>query len=287
MSKVRKKKPLGRGLSSLLGENLSVDNLTNTNSKNKLSIIPIDYLSAGSWQVRKNFDENELYSLSQSIKNNGIFQPIVVVSDKKENGKYKIVAGERRWRAAQLANIHEVPIILRDDLSPEKIVEISLLENLERSDLNPIEEAIGYEDLINKHNYTQEKVAKIFSKSRPYITNFLRLLTLSDEIKSYIVDGKLSVGHARAIINAENSIEVAKDIINKGLSVREVERILKRNKKLDKSSETNEYLNIENELSNKIGLRANISFNKEKKNGSLTIKFKNLDQLEFIINKFK
>ena len=147
MSKVSKKKPLGRGLSSLLGENLSIDNLTNTNSKNNLSIIPIDYLSAGSWQVRKNFDENELYSLSQSIKNNGIFQPIVVVSDKKENGKYKIVAGERRWRAAQLANIHEVPIILRDDLSSDKIVEISLLENLERSDLNPIEEAKGYEDL--------------------------------------------------------------------------------------------------------------------------------------------
>ena len=121
--------------------------------KNNLSIIPIDYLSAGSWQVRKNFDENELNSLSQSIKNNGIFQPIVVVSNKEEKGKYKIVAGERRWRAAQLANIHEVPVILRDDLSSDKIVEISLLENLERTDLNPIEEAQGYEDLINEYNY--------------------------------------------------------------------------------------------------------------------------------------
>ena len=287
MAKVSKKKPLGRGLSSLLGENINVDNLTNTKSKNNLSIIPIDFLSPGSWQVRKNFDQNELYSLSQSIKNNGIFQPIVVVSDKDEIGKYKIVAGERRWRAAQLAKIHEVPIILRDDLSSDKIVEISLLENLERSDLNPIEEAKGYEDLINKHNYTQEKVAKMFSKSRPYITNFLRLLTLSDEIKSYIVDGKLSVGHARAIINAENSLEVARDIINKGLSVREVEKILKKTKKLDKNFETREYLNIENELSNKIGLKTKIIFNKEKKNGSLSIRFKNLDQLEFIISKFK
>ena len=146
MAKTSKKKPLGRGLSSLLGENLNVKSFINTDSKNNLSIIPIDYLSAGSWQVRKNFDKSELYSLSQSIKNNGIFQPIVVVSDKEENGKYKIVAGERRWRAAQLANIHEVPIIIRDDLSPEKIVEISLLENLERSDLNPIEEAKGYKD---------------------------------------------------------------------------------------------------------------------------------------------
>ena len=287
MAKVSKKKPLGRGLSSLLGENLTIDNLTNTNSKNNLNFIPIDYLSAGPWQVRKNFDENELYSLSQSIKNNGIFQPIVVVSDKEENGKYKIVAGERRWRAAQLANIHEVPIILRDDLSLEKIIEISLLENLERTDLNPIEEAKGYEDLITEHNYTQEKVAKMFSKSRPYITNFLRLLTLPDEIKTYIVEGKLSVGHARAIINSENSLEVARDVIKKGLSVREVEKILKKTRRIENKSELFEYLDIENELSSKIGLKTKINFNKEKKNGSLTIKFKNLDQLDFIIKKFK
>ena len=286
MDKISKKKPLGRGLSSLLGENLNVDNLTNKKSKNNLSIVPIDYLSAGLWQVRKSFDKNELNSLSQSIKNNGIFQPIVVVSDKEENGKYKIVAGERRWRAAQLANIHEVPIILRDDLSSDKIVEISLLENLERSDLNPIEEAKGYEELINKYNYTQEKVAKIFSKSRPYITNFLRLLSLPDEIKSFIVDGKISVGHARAIINSDNSLEVARNIIKKGLSVREVEKLLKKPKKSENTSDLHKYLDIENELSNKIGLKTKILFNKEKKNGSLTIKFKNLDQLEYIMKKF-
>ena len=286
MAKVRKNKPLGRGLSSLLGENINVSNLTNTNSKNNLSIVPIDYLSAGSWQVRKHFEESELHSLTQSIKNNGIFQPIVVVSNKEEKGKYKIVAGERRWRAAQLANVHEVPIILRDDLSSEKILEISLLENLERSDLNPIEEAKGYEDLINEYNYTQENVAEIFSKSRPYITNFLRLLTLSDEIKAYIIDGKISVGHARAIINSENSLEIARDIIKKGLSVREVEKILKKNKKSNKSNQLDEYLDIENELTSKIGLKTKIIFNKEKKNGSLTIKFKNLDQLEFIMKKF-
>ena len=287
MPKVKKTTPLGRGLSSLLGENLNVDNLINTNSKNKLIIIPIDYLSAGSWQVRRNFDKNELYKLSQSIKNNGIFQPIVAVTDQEKNGKYKIVAGERRWRAAQLANIHEVPIILRDDLSSEKIVEISLLENLERSDLNPIEEAKGYEALINEHNYTQEKVAKIFSKSRPYITNFLRLLTLPDEIKSYIVDGKLSVGHARAIINSEDSLVVARDIIKKGLSVREVENLLKKPKKFDKNAQLYEYLDVENELSNKIGLKTKILFNQQKKKGSLIIKFRDLNQLEYIIKKFK
>ena len=266
MPKVSKKKSLGRGLSSLLGENLNVDNLMNTNLKNNIIITPIDYLSAGPWQVRRNFDKNELYSLSLSIKNNGIFQPIVVVSDQEKEGKYKIVAGERRWRAAQLAKIHEVPIILRDDLSSDKIIEISLLENLERSDLNPIEEAKGYEDLINKHNYTQEKVAKIFSKSRPYITNFLRLLTLPDEIKSYIVDGELSVGHARAIINSENSLEVARDIIKRGLSVREVEKLLKKPKKSENTAGFQEYLDIENELSTKIGLKTKILFNKEKNN---------------------
>ena len=287
MAKVSKKKPLGRGLSSLLGENLIVENLTNTNVKNNLSFIPIEHLSPGSWQVRKNFDENELSSLSQSIKNNGIFQPVVVVSDKESKDKYKIVAGERRWRAAQLANLHEVPVILRDDFSLEKIVEISLLENLERSDLNPIEEAKGYEDLIKEHNYTQEKVAKIFSKSRPYITNFLRLLSLPDEIKTYIVDRKLSVGHARAIINSENSLEIAKDIIKKGLSVREVEKILNNTKKIENTSDQNEYLDIENDLSSRIGLKTKIIFNKNKKNGSLTIKFKNLEQLEFIMKKLK
>ena len=287
MPKASKNKPLGRGLSSLLGENLNIDNLTNTNSKNKLSNIPIDYLSPGPWQVRKNFDQNELYSLSESIRNNGIFQPIVVVSNKEENGKYKIVAGERRWRAAQLANIHEVPIILRDDLSSDKIVEISLLENLERTDLNPIEEAKGYEDLINEYNYTQDKVAKMFSKSRPYITNFLRLLTLPDEIKSYIVDGKLSVGHARAIINSENPQEVARDIIKKGLSVRDVEKILNKSKKSNDISKPHEYLDIENELSSKIGLKTKINYDKKKKNGSFTIQFKNLDQLDFIIKSFK
>ena len=285
MSKVNKKKPLGRGLSSLLGENLDVNNLTNSDAKNNLNIIPIDYLLPGPWQVRKHFDENELSSLSESIKNNGIFQPIVVVSDQDESGKYKIVAGERRWRAAQLANIHEVPIIIRDDLSPEKIVEISLLENLERSDLNPIEEAKGYEGLINEHHYTQENIAKIFGKSRPYITNFLRLLALPDEIKTYIIDRKISVGHARALIKSENSLQVARDIIKKGLSVREVEKILKKRKKANNSSESLEYLDIENELSNKIGLKTKVIFNKEKKNGSLTIKFKSLDQLEFIIKK--
>ena len=260
MAKINKKKPLGRGLSSLLGENTNVDKLTKLNTKNNLSVIPIDYLSAGSWQVRKNFDESELHSLSQSIKINGIFQPIVVVSDKEENGKYKIVAGERRWRAAQLANIHEVPIILRDDLSSDKIVEISLLENLERSDLNPIEEAKGYEELINKYNYTQEKVAKIFSKSRPYITNFLRLLSLPDEIKSLIVDGKISVGHARAIINSDNSLELARDIIKKGLSVRDVVKILNKSKKYNDTSKPHEYLDIENELSSKIGLKTKINY---------------------------
>ena len=287
MTKVRNKRQLGRGLSSLLGENLSVDNLTNPNSKRDSSIVPIDYISPGSWQVRKNFEQNELNSLSLSIKNNGIFQPIIVVSDKDTDGKYLIVAGERRWRAAQLANLHEVPIIIRDDLSLKKIVEISLLENLERTDLNPLEEAKGYQDLINEHKYTQDEVAKMFSKSRPYITNFLRLLNLPDEIKSYIINGKLSVGHARAIINSEDALRVARDIIKKKLSVRDVERILKNSKRVNELSKFEDYSDIENDLSTKIGLKTKISFNKKKKTGSLLIKFKSLDQLEHVMIRLK
>ena len=145
----------------------------------------------------------------------------------------------------------------------------------------------SYEELIIKYNYTQEKVAKIFSKSRPYITNFLRLLSLPEEIKSFIVNGKISVGHARAIINSDNSLELARNVIKKGLSVREVEKLIKKPKKSENTSELHKYLDIENELSNKIGLKTKISFNKENKNGSLTIKFKNLDQLEYIMKKFK
>ena len=140
MTKSFKKKPLGRGLSSLLGEKSNIENLTSRNPKKDIIIVPIDHLTPGPWQVRKNFDKLELNKLSSSIKANGIFQPIIVITNEENHDSYKIVAGERRWRAAQIAKLHEIPIIVRDDLTPEKVVEISLLENLERSDLNPIEE---------------------------------------------------------------------------------------------------------------------------------------------------
>jgi len=287
MSKTTSKKPLGRGLSSLLGEDVNIENLTSTNVRKDIKIVPIDYLSPGPWQVRKSFKEKELNSLSESIKQNGIFQPVIVILDKSKNNNYKIVAGERRWRAAQLAKLHEIPIIIRNDLSSEKIVEISLLENLERSDLNPIEEANGYKDLIDKYKYTQDQVAKIFSKSRPYITNFLRLLSLPEQIKIYIIDEKITIGHARALINTENPLQIANDIIKKELSVREVENILKSKKKSNISSNLIKYIDVEKDISTKIGLNTKIVYNDQTQKGTIIINFKNLEQLEFIIEKLK
>ena len=279
------KKPLGRGLSSLLGENVSLDTLTTSNKNKELKRVPIESVSPGAWQVRKQFDDIDLKNLSNSIKENGIFQPILVITEKKAHNKYKIIAGERRWRAAQLARLHEIPVIIRDDLSDKKIIEISLLENLQRNDLNAIEEANGYLELIEKFSYTQEQVAAVFGKSRPYIANFLRLLNLPVQIKKFLIDGKISVGHARSIINSKNPIKVAKLIISKELSVRQVEDYLRKELSPIKNKLENNYLDIENKISNKIGLKTNIKFNNKSKKGTITINFQNLDQLDFILEK--
>lgn len=279
------KNPLGRGLSSLLGENVNLDTLATLNKNRELKRVPIDSVSPGVWQVRKQFDKIDLKNLSNSIKENGIFQPILVITDKKDKNKYKIIAGERRWRAAQLARLHEIPVIIRDDLSDKKIIEISLLENLQRHDLNAIEEANGYLELIKKFSYTQEQVAKVFGKSRPYIANFLRLLNLPVQIKKFLIDGKISVGHARSIINSKNPVKIAKLIISKDLSVRQVEGHLRKELSPIKNKIENNYLDIENKISNKIGLKTNIKFNNKSKKGTITINFHNLDQLDFIIEK--
>jgi len=279
------KKPLGRGLSSLLGENVSLDTLTTSNKNKELKRVPIENVSPGAWQVRKQFDDIDLKNLSNSIKENGIFQPILVITEKKADNKYKIIAGERRWRAAQLARLHEIPVIIRDDLSDRKIIEISLLENLQRHDLNAIEEANGYLELIEKFSYTQEQVAKVFGKSRPYIANFLRLLNLPVQIKKFIIDGKISVGHARSIINSKNPVKVAKLIILKDLSVRQAEDYIRKELSPIKNKIKNNYLDIENKISNKIGLKTNIKYNNKSKKGTITINFQNLDQLDFILEK--
>ena len=278
-------KPLGKGLSSLLGEKIDVNFLKSEENLDKIKKVSIDLISPGPWQARNNFDKNELKNLSNSIKDNGVIQPILVTSDKKNAGKFLIIAGERRWRAAQIARIHEIPVILKDDLNEQKLLEISLLENLQRSDLNPIEEAEGYRNLLDGFDYTQEKVASIAGKSRPYITNILRLLTLPEKIQKYLIDKNLTIGHARALIGRKDAIQLSNEIIKKNLTVRDVEKIINNDNR--KKIYFNTHEDLEKELQEKTGLKIKVNFNKNTKKGSISLICKDLDQFDYIIKKIK
>ena len=281
---------LGRGLSSLLGENkTNLDNLINNNNLNyKFNTIGIELVSPGPWQARKIFDNNELINLAKSIKEHGIIQPIVVIEDDNNKEKFLIIAGERRWRAAQIAKLHEIPVIVQQNLEEKKIIEISLLENLQRTDLNPIEEAKGYKNLIEDHNYKQETVAVVVGKSRPYVANLMRLLTLPEDIQNLIISDKLSIGHVRPLVGRTDAVSLAKEIVRRNFSVREVETYIKslENKK-SLSEKQNNYEEIENKLTEKIGLKIKIQFNPKSEKGSIKISCENLEQFDDLIEKIK
>ena len=273
------KKGLGRGLSSLIGETKVVS------KKNQLSVSDI---TPNKYQPRKNFDEDSLDDLTNSIKQRGILQPIIVRQSNNNNSKFEIIAGERRWLAAQKAGLHEVPVVITeaDDL---KSLEFAIVENVQRSDLNPLEEAQGYKRLIDEFNYDQEKVSKFIGKSRSHITNTLRLLTLPDDIIKLVEAQKLSAGHAKILVGLNNASFVATKIIEKKLSVRQAENFVKifKNKKtkLDSSKDTN-IVALELSVSNKIGLNVEIKNNKRNK-GKISFEYKDLDQLNRIIDIIK
>jgi ParB family transcriptional regulator, chromosome partitioning protein len=214
-------KGLGKGLSALMGD-IPSENVQTKSSSEK---IPIHFVYANPSQPRKNFNQELLSELSESIKEQGIIQPILV--RKKSEDKYEIVAGERRWRAAQLAKIHEVPVIILN-IDDKKSLEFAILENIQRSDLNGIEEALGYDNLVKKFGYSQETLSKILGKSRSHIANTLRLAGLPEEIKKMISDGLLTSGHARCLVNVPDNIKLAKIIVNKNLSVRQAEFLVKK-----------------------------------------------------------
>ena len=221
-----KKTGLGRGLTSLLGEDISVVSELKNKGKN-IKIIPVEQIKPGPWQARKDFDVNDLEDLSNSIKSKGILSPILVTQSNDKNvSSYDLIAGERRWRAAQMAKIHEVPCIVLNNVDANSASVMSLIENIQRKDLNAIEEAQGLNELINQHNYTQESAGKIVGKSRVYITNSLRLLKLPEKILSFIKDNKLSAGHARLLIGRDDAVEIAQIIIKDSLSVRDLEKLL-------------------------------------------------------------
>ena len=269
------KKGLGRGLSSLIGETKIEKNT------NKLSI---GDLNPNKFQPRKIFDEDSLNDLEKSIKERGIIQPIIVRKSKQESGKFEIVAGERRWQAAQNAGLHEVPIV-EIDIDDLKSLEFAIVENVQRSDLNPIEEAMGYQRLIDEFNYDQEKVSKFIGKSRSHITNCLRLLSLPNEVKKLIELKQLTQGHAKVLVGMENAFFLAKKIVDKKLSVRQAEsliRALKFQKNPKSKSVDPNITNLETNVEDRTGLKVKI-FNKKNNSGNVVFEYKDIDQLNHLL----
>jgi len=273
------KKGLGRGLSSLIGE---------TKAEVQKNQLAVSDLTPNRYQPRKNFDEQNLEDLTNSIKERGVIQPIIVRKSNDENSKFEIIAGERRWLAAQRAGIHNVPVVITeaDDL---KSLEFAIVENVQRHDLNPLEEAEGYKRLIDEFSYDQAKVSKFIGKSRSYITNSLRILTLPVEVIKLMETQKLTAGHAKILVGLENASFVANKIIEKKLSVRQAEKIVQLFKKNVQKSKTTKDTNIialELSVSNKIGLNVEIQNNMRNK-GKISFEYKDLDQLNKIIDIIK
>jgi ParB family chromosome partitioning protein len=279
-----KSKGLGKGLSALLGDNNDDENIVDLKNF-KPDKTPIHQLVPNKFQPRKNFEKKQLEELAASIKNRGIIQPIAV--RKISDNKFEIIAGERRWRAAQLANMHEVPTVILD-ANDELAAEFAVLENVQREGLNALEEAEGYQTLINTFGYTQDKIAEMIGKSRAYIANMLRLKKLPNEIQNMVTNGLLTAGHARSLIDVDKNIELAKVIINKNLSVRQSELLSKKNPKSyqsdkEKSIDPN-VKDLQNSLELKTGMKVNINY-KKNNTGKITFEYKDLDQLnKFIAN---
>jgi ParB family chromosome partitioning protein len=278
-------KGLGKGLSALMGD-IPSENVQTKSSSDK---VPIHFVYANPSQPRKNFNQELLNELSESIKEQGIIQPILV--RKKSENKYEIVAGERRWRAAQLAKIHEVPVIILN-IDDKKSLEFAILENIQRSDLNGIEEALGYDNLVRKFGYSQETLSKILGKSRSHIANTLRLAGLPEEIKKMISDGLLTAGHARCLVNVPDNIKLAKIIVNKNLSVRQAEFLVKKeqvfsgSKKIKTNNKDTNIKSLESDLGLLMGIKVDIK-NKKNNSGEIKFSYKNLDQLNKIISVLK
>jgi len=279
MMESRIKKGLGRGLSSLLGD---------SSKKVETNKISIKDIIRNKFQPRKIFSKENLEELTNSIKQQGVIQPIIVRPSKSSEGKYEIIAGERRWLASQNAGLHEVPVVILD-VDDVKSLEFAIVENVQRQDLNAIEEAQGYQRLIDDFNYNQEKLSEFIGKSRSYIANSLRLLSLPEEVLIMVQQGDLSAGHARSLVGLNNSADLAKQIIHKKLSVRQsevlVRQVKNKNFKLISKKDSN-ILDLQKNLEEKTGL--NVSINNKKNNtGKIIFEYQDIDQLDKLINTIK
>ena len=273
------KKGLGRGLSSLIGE---------TKVETKINKLLLSEIIPNKYQPRKNFDDENLNDLTNSIKERGVIQPIIVRKSSNDNSKYEIIAGERRWLAARKAGLHDIPVVLTD-VDDLKSLEFAIVENVQRHDLNPLEEAQGYKRLIDEFSYDQEKVSKFIGKSRSYITNSLRLLNLPQEVLKFVEEQKITAGHAKILVGLENAGFIANKIIEKQLSVRQTENFVKIFKKKPSSikhSRDPNIKNLESIISNKTGLSVLIKNNKKNK-GTITFSYHDIEQLNKIIDIIK
>ena len=280
------KKRLGKGLSALIDD---VDDSNNFNKKEQSNLIPPEKINLTNFQTRKRFDKESLEQLARSIRENGLIQPIIL---RKNKNNYELIAGERRLRAAQIIKLDKIPSIILD-ADDKKAFELGLIENLQREDLSPIEEANGYKRLMDEFNYTQEQLAKVVSKSRSHIANLLRIINLPEEVKKFILNGSISLGHARCLVGYANAVALAKRIIKDGLTVRYIEKFfeeqndnnlnLKKNfKEKEKDADTTL---LEKELSLKLGVK--FSINDKNNKGNIKIEYRNIEQREKIINKLK
>ncbi len=277
---MNKDNKLGMGLGALLSSK------TETGNKYGALKINISQIQPNPDQPRKNFKDSDLDELATSIKNQGLIQPIVVRS--LDNNQYQIIAGERRWRASQIAGLHEVDCVIKD-IQDLEILESALIENIQREDLNVIEEAQAYQALLKLKKITNEQLSKTIGKSPSHVSNILRLLELENKIQEMVINGDLSMGHARALIGVPNAYEKAKEIVEKNLSVRQVEKITSKFKKTKKNNLTKDpnILDLEKELSDKIGLKTSIQFNETGSSGSLTLYYSDLNQLDEIMKRLK
>ena len=297
---------LGRGLSTLLGDaeardllqehpisnkknNLSKNKPSNTNST-KVKNIPIEWITSGPWQPRRNFDTTQLEELAKSLLKQGVIQPVLVRSTPDQENKYELIAGERRWRAAQIAKIYEIPAIVRE-FSEQEAAEIALVENIQRRDLSSIEEALAYQQLIQTFGYTQQTLSTVIGKSRPHIANLLRLLTLPEWVQSALEKGTVSVGQIRPIIGHVDIDKLAELIIKQNLTAREVEKLLKPknkiNKKLQIQNENSDVENrkLEEKIEQQIGLKANINWNSKTETGSIRLSVSSVEQFDSILER--
>ncbi len=279
------KKGLGRGLSALLGND--AEDLRDL-QKIKISSreIPIENIFANPNQPRKFFDKKELDNLAESISRKGILQPIIVRQLDEDKEKYEIIAGERRWRAAQLAKLDKIPVTIKhiDDM---QLLEIAIIENIQRENLNPIEEAEAYKKLVENYSVTQDAISKEVGKSRSHVANTIRLLNLPQEVKDLLVEGKISAGHGRALLKNSNPIEAARKIIKEGLNVRSTEKIdhkVSKSKVFEKNKDANT-LALEKDISQALGYSVDIDYTSDDKEGKIKIVFKNLDQLDDIVHR--